>query len=173
MEIFSIILRLLHIFFGIFWVGTALFFVFFFEPILKAAGPAGGTVLGHLALTQFPLVMALSSILTVAAGFTLYGIDSGGFQIGWISTPAGLTLTIGSLAGIVSFLVGLTIQMPANNRISAIQKEIQASGKPPTPAQLQELQGQQERISRASRWEAVLMMISVIGMAMARELGQI
>jgi uncharacterized membrane protein len=33
-----IILRLIHILSGIFWVGTAFFFVLFFEPTIKAAG---------------------------------------------------------------------------------------------------------------------------------------
>ena len=46
MNIYMIILRLIHILAGIFWVGTAFFFVLFFEPTLKTSGPAGGTVMG-------------------------------------------------------------------------------------------------------------------------------
>lgn len=173
MGIFMILLRTIHILSGIFWVGTAFFFVLFFEPTIKAAGPAGGTVMGRLTLTQFPMVMALSSILTVAAGVLLYLIDSGGFQINWISTPSGVTMTIGSVAGILAFLMGLTIQMPASARMAALQKEIQAAGGLPTPSQMAEMHVLQDKISNATRWEAVLMVIAVLGMTIAREVGKV
>jgi uncharacterized membrane protein len=173
MDILMIILRSIHILAGIFWVGTAFFFVLFLEPTLKAAGPAGGTVMGRLILTRFPMVMALSSILTVVIGFVMYLIDSGGFQLGWIFTPAGITMTIGSVAGILAFLEGLSVQNPASIRMAALQKEIQAAGGQPKPSQMEEMNVLQERISSASRWGAVLMVIAVLGMAMARELGKL
>ncbi len=172
MNVYMIILRLIHIFSGIFWVGTAFFFVLFFEPTLKASGPAGGTVMGRLTLTRFPIVMALSSILVVATGFLLYWTDSGGLKINWISTAPGVTMTIGSVAGILAFLLGLIVQMPASARMAALQKEIQAAGGPPTPSQMAEMHVLTEKISNASRWGAVLMVIAVFGMAMARELGK-
>lgn len=168
-----IIMRLIHILSGIFWVGTAFFFVLFFEPTIKAAGSAGGTVMGRLTLTRFPIVMALSSILTVAAGFFLYLRDSGGFQNDWISTPSGITITLGSVAGILAFLLGLIVEMPTTARIAAIQKEIQASGNPPNPSQIEELHALQERMSNASRCGAVVMVIAVLGMTIARELGTV
>jgi uncharacterized membrane protein len=171
MDIYMIILRLIHVLSGIFWVGTALFFVLFFEPTIKAAGPAGGTVMGRLTLTRFPMVMAVSSILNVATGFLMYLIDSGGFQINWISTPSGVTITIGSVAGILAFLLGLAVEMPASARMATLQKEIQAAGGAPAPSQMEEMQVLQEKISNGSRWGAVLMVIAVLGMAIARELG--
>jgi uncharacterized membrane protein len=171
MDISMLILRSIHILFGIFWVGTALFFVLFFDPTIKAAGPAGGMVMGRLILTRFPLMMALSSILTVGIGFLMYFFDSHGFQFNWISTPPGIALTIGSVAGILAFLLGLTVEMPTTNRMAAIQKEIQTVGQPTSPAQMEELHALQERMTIASRWAAVLMVIAVLGMTMARELG--
>ncbi len=173
MDTYMIILRLLHIFAGIFWVGTAFFFVLFLEPTITAAGPAGGTVMGRLTLTRFPMVMAVSSILTVVVGFLMYLKDSNGFQINWISTPSGITMTIGSAAGILAFLLGLIVQAPASARMAALQKEIQAAGGPPTPSQMAELHVLLGRISNASRWAAVLMVIAVIGMAIAREIGSL
>ena len=75
MDIAMLILRSIHILSGIFWVGTALFFVLFFDPTIKAAGPAGGTIMGRLTLTRFPLAMAWASILTVGIGFLMYWLD--------------------------------------------------------------------------------------------------
>jgi uncharacterized membrane protein len=171
MDIYLIILRLIHVLSGIFWVGTAFFFVLFFEPTIKAAGPAGGTVMGRLTLTRFPMVMALSSILTVAAGVLLYLKDSGVFQISWISSMPGVTMTIGSFAGILAFLLGLIVQMPATGRMSALQQEIKAAGGPPSPSQMEEMRVLNEKISKGSRWGAVLMVIAILGMTIAREIG--
>jgi uncharacterized membrane protein len=171
MEILMIFLRSIHILSGIFWVGTAFFFVLFFEPTIKAAGPAGGTVMGRLTLTRFPMLMAVASILTVGIGFVMYLIDSNGFQVNWIFTPPGIAMTIGSIAGILAFLEGLIVQMPASNHMAALQKDILAAGGQPTPAQMEEMQALQEKITNASRSGAVLMVIAVLGMAMARELG--
>ena len=173
MNVLMIFLRLVHIFSGIFWVGTSLFFVLFFEKIVKSAGPAGGAVMGKLAMSSFPTAAAFASGLTVAAGLAMYYIDSKGFQGGWILSPGPLTLTVGSISGILAMLVGLTVQRPAMARLSALQKEIQQAGGQPTPAQLQELQAVQKRFSMASRLAVVLMVIAVIGMESAREVGSI
>ena len=168
MDIYVTVLRLIHIFSGIFWVGTAFFFVLFFEPTIKAAGAEGGKVMGRLTLTRFPLAMTIASLLTVVAGVLLYLNDSEGLRAGWIFSLSGLALTIGGSAGILAFLLGLAVQGPAAARMSALQKGIQAAGGPPTPAQTQELHQLQERIANASRWGAVLMVIAVLGMVMAR-----
>jgi uncharacterized membrane protein len=171
MDLLMIILRIIHILFGIFWVGTTLFLVFFFDPTIKAAGPAGGAVMGQLTLRRFTIVMGLSAFLTVAAGFVLYVKESGGFDFSWVTKPTGITLTIGSLAGILAFLLGFTVQMPAGTRMTALQKEIQAAGGQPTPSQLAEIGVLQKRLTNASRWGAALMVIAVLGMSIARELG--
>ena len=82
-------------------------------------------------------------------------------------------MMIGSIAGILAFLLGLTVQMPASARMAALQKEIQAAGGPPTPSQIEEMHVLLERISNASRWEVVLMVIAVLGMTIAREVGKL
>ena len=168
MDIYVTVLRLIHIFAGIFWVGTALFFVLFFEPTLRAAGPEGGKIMGRLTLTRFPMTMTIASLLTVVAGILLYLNDSGGLQAQWVFSLSGVALTVGGSAGILAFLLGLAVQGPSAMRMSALQKEIQTAGSPPTSAQQQELHRLQERIANASRWGAVLMVIAVIGMAAAR-----
>lgn len=172
MDIYMIVLRIIHILSGIFWVGTTLFSVLFFTPSIKAAGPAGGTVMGKLALTQFPMAMATSGILTLVAGILMYWIDSGGFQANWISTPPGIIITIGGAAGIFAFLLGLIVQRPASARMAILQKEIQAAGQP-TSSQLNEMRVLQDRVAKTSQWVVALMVIAVLGMAIARELGEL
>jgi hypothetical protein len=167
MDVYVTVLRLVHIFSGIFWVGTTFFFVLFFEPTIKVVGAEGGKVMGRLALTRFPMAMTIASLLTVLAGILLYLDASGGLQASWVFSLSGLALTIGGGAGILAFLLGLMIQGPSAVRMSALQKGIQAAGGVPTSDQVQELHHLQERIASASRWGAVLMLIAVLGMVMA------
>ena len=42
-----LLLRVLHIVGGVFWVGTAVFIAAFLGPSLRAAGPAGGWLLAR------------------------------------------------------------------------------------------------------------------------------
>ena len=167
MNTLFILLRLIHILFGVFWVGTTLFFVLFFNPVVRAAGSAGGAVMGRLSTTRFSTLMAISAFLTVAAGTIMYAIDSNGFQWNWISSPTGISLTIGSLAGIAAFLEGLMLQKPAIARLSAIHKEIQEAGGQPSAEELQEMQSLQKKLGKVSLRGAMMMVISVIGMSIA------
>ena len=171
MDIYVIVLRLIHIFSGIFWVGTSFFLYFFLQPGVKAAGPAGGAVMGRISTSRFPMVIGLAALFTVLAGFLLYWKDSGGLQLDFITSSAGIMLTLGALGGIVAFGVSFGVQMPVTLRMAAIQKAAQASGQPPTPAQMQELQVLGKRMEVATRWGVIFMIIAVIGMATARELG--
>ena len=173
MESLMIILRVIHILSGIFWVGTNLFNIFFLEPAVKGAGPAGGAVMGKLASGKFPLVIAIASILTVIVGFIMYIIDSKGFQASWILSPGPLTLTVGAVAGIAAAAVGLFVQRPTLLLMAALQKQIQQTGGQPTPEQAAELKKLQARFTNASRWALALMVIAVIGMESAREVGSI
>ena len=73
MDVYLIILRILHIAAGVFWVGAAALFFFFVEPTVKALGPTGGAFMGHLSkVKRMPLVILMSAGLTVLAGILLY-----------------------------------------------------------------------------------------------------
>lgn len=43
-----IVLRLVHVLGGIFWVGSGLFMVFFLVPAMGTVGPTAGQVMGGL-----------------------------------------------------------------------------------------------------------------------------
>jgi hypothetical protein len=173
MTALMIALRIIHIFSAIFWVGTSLFFLFFFEPALRAAGAAGGAVMSRLIQTPYPAAIASAAGLTVLAGLTMYGIDSHGVQGSWIIQTQGIVLSIGALAGLGAFAVGMFGQFPITKRLSTLSKEIQAAGGQPTPGQQEELRRLQAQLVRWARWAVILMIIAVLGMASAREFGQI
>ena len=167
MDVLMIVLRLLHIASGIFWAGTAFFTVSFLQPAVSASGPEGGKVMQQLARSRFTTTITVAGTLTVLSGLLMYWRDSG-FQLAWIVSATGLTFTIGGLAGLGGLSVALFVSRPAIRRVAELSKLVVASGGPPSPAQMAEIQALQARMTRGGRWLAVLLGIAVVAMAIAR-----
>lgn len=170
MDLYIIVLRLAHIVFGVFWVGAVWFNALFLLPSVEATGAEGRKVMQHIAATNFPALMTWSSILVVVSGILLYWKDSAGFQVAWIGTAAGITLTISGLAGLAVFGDGLFTSRRAAQRLASIGQEVAASGGPPTSPQAAEIQQLAEKLERGTYRSAYLLAIAVIGMSIARYL---
>jgi hypothetical protein len=112
--------------------------------------------------------MSLAAVLTTLAGLWLYWRASLGFTLAWMLAPSGLTLSIGALAGILAAVLGGAVTSPTAAKMQALGKAMQSAGGPPQPAQLAELQALQDRMRLAQEWGAILLVIAVIGMAVAR-----
>lgn len=164
----AIILRIIHIFSGVFWVGAAWMAAFFLVPTAIALGPDAGKFMSYLTnVRRYPIVSSIAAILTVLAGITLYWKDFGGINI---STPAALTFTIGGLAGIIALIIGGAVLGPTATRIGRLGAEIQGAGKPPTPDQVAEMQKLQKRMQQSALAVAIILGIALLCMASARYL---
>ncbi len=158
-------LRLIHIFAGVFWAGTAIALAAFIEPAIKAAGPAGAAFMQRLMQhTRFSFSMNLAALLTSLAGVALFWIASGGLQVSWITTGAGLGTTLGGLAGLAAFFYGLLVIGPTAVRMAALGTQMQSAGGPPASSQLSEMATLEARLTQGGLWSAVLLAIAVIGM---------
>lgn len=161
-DVYFVVLRIVHILGGAFWVGAATVFALFIEPTAKELGAPGGAFMGHLAQRRkLPLVIAISSILTIAAGALLYWRDSAGLKAAWITSDMGLGLTVGALAAIGSFLVGFTVLRPAIDRMGAL---LAGGGAQAEIARLA------TRLERAGKLNLALLFVAVVAMASARYL---
>jgi hypothetical protein len=104
MDLYVIVLRILHIFGAVFWAGTTFLFTGYVGPAVMAAGPEGNRFMQALLnQTRFLRVIAAASGLTALSGLLLYWRASGGLRPAWISTGTGLGFTIGGLAGLMAF----------------------------------------------------------------------
>jgi hypothetical protein len=169
MDIAMVVLRLFHIFAGVFWVGAALMVFFVVLPFAQSAGDEGRRFLQRLlSQSRYSAYMTWASLLNVISGVALYWLASSGLRMTWLVSASSIVLTIGALAGLGSFLIGILVHGPTTNRLAALGKEIAAAGGPPTPAQAQTLGQLQARIARAGAWSITCMIISVMGMAAAR-----
>jgi hypothetical protein len=170
-QTYIIILRILHIGFGIFWAGSAIFFALFIMPALKVTGPDGMKFMQALGRSGYPIAAMISALITIVAGFLLIWKLSGGFQPEWFHSWYARTLTIGATRALIAFIIGFTINRPAAARINKISAAIGAQGGAPTPEQVSELMALRKRIFTATNYIAILLAVAVIGMSIFRYVG--
>ncbi len=160
-EIF--ILRLVHIVFGVFWAGSAIYFALILQPRLMRLGPAvSGPVMAALLPVQSPALIG-SGFITIVAGMTLAirvrPMDT------WFNTGWGWAILIGFVASIGAISMGITLTVLAH-RMVALGKAIQ--GREPTPEEASEVQRLSVRLPRLGRSIAVLVILAIGTMASAR-----
>lgn len=166
---YLIILRLLHICFGVFWAGAAIYLACFIAPAVKAAGPEGTRFMQQLARTnKLPVVMTIAATLTVLSGVLLLWKLSGGFQSAWMSSRHGMILNIGGGLAIIAYFEGLFVTRPTVEKINKLGQNIAAAGNPPTAEQMQQLMQLRKKIFAANNFVAVLLAITVIAMSLVR-----
>lgn len=161
-----VVLRLIHIPTGVFWVGGVLMMVTFISRSAQAVGEDAAKFMQHFTLRSgFQQGMSISGGLAVISGYTMYyGL------FGWLAplnSGAGLALTVGGAAGLIALLIGAFVMGRGTNRMRAIAGEIAASGGPPNAEHLAEMGTLQERLGRAGAITAILMVISLIGMTLS------
>lgn len=171
MDPYLLVLRLLHIGFGIFWVGGAYTFFLFVSPSAKALGPdANGAFMNEVVRRRFPMVVLVAGIVTVLAGALLYLRDSGGLSMTWIRTPTGTAFSIGAVAAIVSLALGPLVILPTITKLQTLGGQIKTEGRPPTPEEGATLHALDRRLTQVGQFDLVLLTVAVVMMATARYL---
>ncbi len=168
MNVLIIILRLVHILAGVFWVGGAIISSFFLAPAVAATGEAGQKTMGYIIMKgRMSARITVAAILTVIAGAALYWIDSGGLTSAWMRSATGVGFAIGGLFALVGLGAGAQVGIGFTKlgRLGAA-----AQGKP-SPDQLAEMQATQRRVARASSINTAALIIALICMATARYWG--
>ncbi|MGD8869387.1 MAG: hypothetical protein PVI01_17340 [Gemmatimonadales bacterium] len=163
------VLRAIHILCGVYWAGTLFFLVTLLQPSVADAGPEGGKVQQALIRRRFLEVVPLMAILTILSGIELYRRISGGFDAAWIGSGAGMTLTVGAVAALIAFAIGMSVLRPSAKKVGPLVQR--AQGMPEGPerdAVLANVQRLRRRMVLGGRWVAGLLVITVITMAIFR-----
>ena len=162
-----LVLRLVHILGGVFWVGGALAMNFFIGRTIRETGDSGKQFAGYLmGKTRFSQMMMYSGIAAIIAGFILYGIDSNWFTSAWQSTGPGIGFAIGALFALIGMVTGI---MNGNNNRAMARIGAQIQGKPTT-----EQAGKLGAIQKRQGWvvpvNSYSLLLAVFFMAIARYL---
>jgi putative copper export protein len=142
------VLLFLHILSAIVWAGGVITLSFFIVPSVLEAGPAGGAVMANVTKRRMPTVLITSAIVVILTGLRLYMMR---FVPSWLATPQGIVLTLGAILGLGGFAIGVFVQRPLVDRLSALAMKVASSGAPPSPAQAAELQSMRDRLRRMAR----------------------
>src|SRR5688500_17339336 len=171
MDTYMVVLRILHILAGVFWVGAAFTTILFLQPTAREVGPAAGPFMAHLAGKKRLVDWVLRAAgLTILVGLLMYWRVTGGLEWDRITSAYGISLTIGALCAIAAFSLGLSVVRPTIMATLAIGREVAASGGPPTPEQGAQLQALQKRGTAVGQVVLPLLVVAVAGMAAARYL---
>ncbi len=159
------ILRLFHIVAGALWVGAVVMMAFFIGPTARALGPASGAMMNQLT-RKLPGYMGAIAGITVLAGLSLMFVDARGGT--WTETSMGRTFSLGGGVALIAFIWGIAFTSRTARRLSARASALAAAGHPPTPEEQAELQQGFARLGLHTRIVAILLLIAVALMALAR-----
>lgn len=168
MDLLLIILRLVHIILGAFWVGTMFFNAFFLLPSMLEAGPDAMKVAAGLAKRRFLDVLPPIAGLTILSGLWLYWKSSLGFQAAYMRSSAGITYGLGGLAAIVAFALGMAIMRPSMLKAAALSQAAAALASPEREAKLAQAGALRVRGAQTARVVTFILIVAVAAMAIGR-----
>jgi hypothetical protein len=161
--------RFVHVVTGVAWAGALIFIGWYLLPAIRASGPSGGAVMQQLVRVQrLPVYLMTLVVLTILSGLALFWLDMKAFGPAWMHTGAGRTFAAGGALAILTAILGMIINAPTAKKLGALAGSIHAAGTQPSAEQAAELGRLQNRLYRASQAAAVLILLAVICMGVAR-----
>jgi uncharacterized membrane protein len=167
-----LLLRLIHIGTGVFWVGAVFTFFLFVQPAAVAVGPdATRFTYQLLHHRRLPAIILGTAVTTVVAGIVLLLITSNGLDPDILFDASRLGYTVGGVAAIVTLGIGGLYVFPRTATVERTLGQILAEKRPPTPDEQQTLARVAGESQRAGWIVIVGLVVAVVAMATARYWG--
>jgi hypothetical protein len=164
-----LVLRLIHVLSGGFWLGAAVTTFVFLQPTAQATAPEGQRFMLHLLRDRrFSEVVLGAALLTGAAGAILFWRDTNGLDLKLMLQPEHLGFTVGGVSGGLALLGFVFVGYPAGRRLIAIGSRLQAERRPPNEDEQLVLATAQRVLSRIGVAVLVFLIVAVAAMATAR-----
>ena len=171
MDPLVIVLRFVHVVFGALWVGMVFFSTFYLLPAVQEVGPDGGKVMAAIQRRGLLTVMPLLAIGALVSGVWLYIRAAAGMPAEFGRSPVGLAFAFGGLAGVVAWILGMTVLRPSMMKAMALGQSL---GPSTGAEERQRIGGEAQRLRQraeaAGKATAYLLLIAVTAMAVARYL---
>ena len=154
-----LVLRLIHIGAGAFWVGAVFTFVLFVQPAAMAVG-ADATKFTYQLIhhRRLPVVILGAAAITVLAGIWLLVITSNGLDPDLLFGASRLGYTVGGVAAILTFGIGALYVFPRTRTVERTIGQLIAEARPPTPDEQRTL----ARTASESRWAGWIVLIGLV-----------
>ena len=168
MDILTVALRLVHVVSGALWVGFVVLTTFYLFPSIQEAGADGGKVMAAMQRRGLMSVTPALALATLLSGLWLYWRVSGGFDSGFMRSGTGMTFGLGAAAAIIAYAIGMIVMRPAMLRAAALMQEGGSLPAGDRESRLAEAGRLRKRGAGAGRMVAMLLLIAVAAMAVAR-----
>jgi len=143
MNYYLLLLRILHIGAGAYWVGSTLLLAFIITPALKETGESGQKFVDYLIKNKrFGTESAGAGGMAGIAGLLLYWNDSGGLTSAWMHSSAGIGFGIGAGLALIAFIFGILTDRKLKAMLQ-LREQIQDTPSDDQTSQLQVLGKQQ------------------------------
>ncbi len=162
------VLRIVHIVFGIYIAGSYLFLVPILEPRLKRLGPAIQSPVMRALMPILTPINAISFIIIIGTGLAMTLIMRSGALNTLFVTTWGWAMIIGLVATLAAGVVGFGFLMTTGFRMDKLGRSIE--GRAPTPNEGKILHQLSARIETLSRVNLVLIVIALASMIASRYL---
>ena len=163
-----LLLRLIHIGAGAFWVGSVFTFFLFVQPAAMAVGPDATKftyqLLHHRRLSA---VILAAAAVTVLAGIWLLVVTSNGLDPDLLFGASRLGYTVGGVAATLTFAIGALYIFPRTQTVERTIGRLIAEARPPTPEEQQTLTRAASESRRAGWMVLIGLVIAVVAMATA------
>lgn len=167
MDWLLIVLRIIHVVGGVFWVGSMVFVANFLMPAVGDVGPDGGKVIAALARRNFMNIVPLVAFVTIAAGFWLYLSAGAGSSSYFASGPAKV-YGVGAMCALAAFFIGMTITRPAMLNGIKLSQAATGAALPERDELMAKAMALRVRGAKAGKVIAVLLLLSALSMAVGR-----
>lgn len=171
MNLVMVVLRVVHVFSGVLWVGATFVVAFFVLPTSKALGAEGGRFVQRLAgPAGLSNMMNLAALLLLFSGLAMFAMITGQGAPGMMRSPSMMVLSVGALFGLLAVGHGFTAQRATAAKLAALGQAVATSGGAPTAEQMQSLDALRDKLQRGNVASAWMQGIAVVCMAAERYL---
>ncbi len=169
MDAYMVILRIIHIFAGILWVGAGIFYVAVVMPSLRQTGKKAYPLFLAISNNRIgKVLMPATALLTTVAGLLLYERVSGRFDADYMKSTQGIVLSIGVVAGLGAFGHGGAVLGRATEKLVQQITELEGQSEPLSAQQQAEVNTLMDYLAKHANISLIMMIVAVLGMASAR-----
>lgn len=166
MDLPLVITRLVHIISGTFWVGAAIYLAVLLEPSIRASSAELERQLLSRTSRLNSLWITSSAVVTIALGFALISMTPGRSMSELGDGGWGTMILVGLLASLAAFFIsGFAGMATAKLRRAVESASASASA---TPGSERQLANFRRRLSLLGYLNAILVVVAVGSMAIAR-----
>ncbi len=164
MDLPLVIVRLVHIISGTFWVGAAIYLAVLLEPSIRSSSVELERQLLRRTSRLNSLWITSSAVVTIASGFALISMTPGRSMSELGDGGWGTMILVGLLASLAAFFISGFAGM-ATAKLRRAVESASASATPDTERQLANFR---RRLSSLGYLNAILVVVAVGSMAIAR-----